>query len=302
MRKVTWLLPLAFGIVAAALAVLLPGSATSAVPASGTVSPVQPTATWQGGPAVASNPSGVCIGGGLDVVCDRYLLTITPPATGDYSVNITLSIPNSGDDWDLFVYGPDGKEVGSSTNGAGASESVPLNNPAAGTYEVFANPWLVNPGSTYNGSATMTVGKTYPPADKSSVLWDYDANAPQASVEVPLRVVMVGFKPGEVDASQVLGQIPNTQRQGVLIPWNQNPSGDSADFPFGADTLVNHGRAYYDNSKPFLVPYEYKWKPQLIYAPDTFAQALFTQMRAQSSTGDFSDSRMRAYLEQYNTE
>src|SRR6266576_2394790 len=153
MRKVTWLLPLVTAIVAAALAVLLPGSATSAVPAS-------------------------------------------------------VTIPNAGDDWDLFVYGPDGTRVGSSTNGAGSAETVPLNNPAGGTYEVFVNPWLVNPGDTYNGKATMTVGKTYPPADKGSVLWDFDASAPQASVEVPLRVGMVGFAPGSVDASKVLGEIP----------------------------------------------------------------------------------------------
>jgi hypothetical protein len=302
MRKVTWLLPLVTAIVAAAVAGLLPSSATSAAPASGTVSPVQTTAAWQGGPATASNPSGACLGGGLDVICDRYLLTITPPATGDYSVNITVTIPNADDDWDLFVYGPDGNQVGSSTNGAGSVESVPLNNPVAGTYEVFANPWLVNPGGTYSGKATMTVGKTYPPSSTGSVLWDFDASAPQATVEVPLRVVMVGFAPGSVDASKVIGEIPNTQRPGVLIPWGQNPSGDSADFPLGADTLVNHGRSYFDNSKPFLVPYEYKWKPQVVYAPDTFAQALFAQMRAQSSTGDFSDNRMRAYLEKYNSE
>jgi hypothetical protein len=302
MRKLAWLLPLATALVAATLGVLVPSSASSAVPASGTISPAQTTAAWQGGPAVASNPSGACIGAGLDVICVRYLLTIAPPATGTSAVDISITIPNADDDWDLFVYGPDGKQIGSSTNGAGAAESVQINNPAAGTYEVFVNPWLVMPGNTYNGKATLTVGKSYPPASTGSVLWDYDANAPQASVEVPLRVVMVGFAPGSVDASQVLGQIPNTQRPGVLIPWNQNPSGDSADFPLGADTLVNHGRSYYDNSKPFLVPYEYKWKPQLVYAPDTFAQALFTQMRAQSSTGDFSDNRMRAYLEKYNSE
>src|SRR6266511_401018 len=196
MRKVTWLLPLATATVAAALAVLVPSSARSAVPGSGTVSPAQTTASWQGGPAVASNPSGVCVGGGLDVICDRYLLTITPPATGDYSVEIGITIPNADDDWDLFVYGPDGTRVGSSTNGAGSAETVPLNNPPAGTYEVYANPWLVNPGGMYNGKATLTVGKTYPPADKGSVLWDFDASAPQATAEVPLSVVMVGLRAG----------------------------------------------------------------------------------------------------------
>src|SRR6185437_16375039 len=183
MRKLAWLLPLATALVAATLGALVPSSASSAVPASGTISPAQTTAAWQGGPAVASNPSGVCIGAGLDVICDRYLLTIAPPATGTSAVDISITIPNADDDWDLFVYGPDGKQIGSSTNGAGAAESVQINNPVAGTYEVFVNPWLVTPGNTYNGKATLTVGKTYPPASTGSVLWDYDANAPQASVE-----------------------------------------------------------------------------------------------------------------------
>jgi hypothetical protein len=82
MRRLTWLLPFLVALVAVTAAVLLPGSATSAVPASGTVSPASPSVTWTGGPAIVSNPSGVCVGG-VDVTCDRFLLTITPPATGD---------------------------------------------------------------------------------------------------------------------------------------------------------------------------------------------------------------------------
>ena len=84
---------------------------------------------------------------------------------------------------------------------------------------------------------------------------------------MPLRVVAVGFAPGELDEAKVLGEIPNFQRPGVLIPRGTTSSGDQ--FPlFGAETLVNHGRNYYNDSKPFTVPYEYTWKPQLIYAPD----------------------------------
>src|SRR5688572_7882993 len=120
MHKLTWLLPLATAVAAAAVAVLVPSSATSAVPASGTVSPASTSVSWQGGPAVVSNPSGVCVGG-IDLTCDRFVLTITPPLTGNYSVQIRLSAPNSGDDWDLFVSGPDGTSE-SSTSPAGNAE------------------------------------------------------------------------------------------------------------------------------------------------------------------------------------
>jgi hypothetical protein len=65
---------------------------------------------------------------------------------------------------------------------------------------------------------------------------------------------------------------------------------------------VNHGRSYYDSSKPFLVPYEYTWKPQLIYAPDTFTDGLLAAMKANSATGEFSNpTRNRQYLETYNS-
>jgi hypothetical protein len=300
MLRLTWLLPLATVLAVTAVAVLLPGAATSAVPASGTVSPAATSVTWTGGPAVVSNPSGVCVGG-VDVTCDRFLLTITPPATGNYSVQIRLSTPNSGDDWDLYVSGPDGTSE-SSASPAGNAEVVTLNNPPAGTWQVYGNPWLVDAGSTYSASATMEVGKVYPPSTMGSVLYDFDAAAPQAKLEAPLRVVMVGFKPGEVDTSKVLGEIPNVQRPGVLIPRGTNPGADNHPLLIGNEGLINHGRAYFDNSSPFLVPYQYTWKPQLIYAPDAFSNGLLSAMASNSKTGDFSKSGNRQYIEKYNAE
>ena len=116
---------------------------------------------------------------------------------------------------------------------------------------------------------------------------------------MPLRVVAVGFAPGELDEAKVLGEIPNFQRPGVLIPRGQDSSGDQ--FPlFGAETLVNHGRNYYNNTKPYTVPYEYTWKPRFVYAPTAFTQGLFNAMRANSTTGEFAKSANRNYLEGYN--
>ncbi|MBA2383645.1 MAG: hypothetical protein H0V68_03145 [Actinobacteria bacterium] len=85
----------------------------------------------------------------------------------------------------------------------------------------------------------------------------------------------------------------------VLIPRGQTSAGGQSPL-FGVEAFVNHGRNYYNDSKPFLVPYEYTWKPQLIYAPTEFTTGLFNAMRANSSTGDFAKSSNRQYLEGYS--
>ncbi len=274
------------------------GSALAAVPAAGTVSPVTPTATWTGS-FITSNPSGVCLGP-VDPACDTYSLTIAPPASGSSTVEITAKATAAGDDIDLFVYGPTGGTVGSSTTATG-DERVVLENPAAGTYRVSVLAWLVTPGGTYNGKATLVATPVGPPPDPNSVRWSYNPSAPQASVEVPLRVVLVGFAPGELDTAKLLAEIPNYQRPGVLIPRGTSPTADEAQFPLGTSTLINHGRAYYGGTKPFLVPYEYRWKPQVVHAPSAFASGLFATMYANSTSGEFGNvQRSRVYLEGYN--
>jgi hypothetical protein len=284
-------LALAVGLLAVA------GPAPGATPAAGGVSPVATTTTWKGGPFLTSNPSGVCVAS-VDPSCDTFSLTITPPATGSFSVEITTKASAAGDDYDLYVYGPSGGSVGSSASESG-DEKVVLDNPAAGVYRVSVIAYLVAPGGTFDGKATLSVA-TPPISDPKSVQWNYDPAAAQASVEVPLRVVLVGFAPDELDTSKLLAEIPNLQRPGVLIPRGTSPSADEAQFPLGTSTLINHGRAYYGGNKPFLVPYEYKWKPKVVYAPSAFTSGLFAAMRANSTTGEFSKDTNRAYLESYN--
>jgi hypothetical protein len=274
------------------------GAALGATPAAGTVSTATPTVTWTGGPFLTSNPSGICAGP-ADPACDTFSLTVTPPASGSHTVEITTTPSAEGDDYDLFVYDASGNTVGSSTTETG-NERVVLENPAAGTYAVTVLSWLTTPGGTYTGEAALSAAEAGPPPDPKSVKWPYDASAPQASVEVPLRVVLVGFAPGELDTSKLISEIPNLQRPGVLIPRGTSPSADEAQFPLGTSTLINHGRAYYAGTKPFLVPYEYRWKPQVVHAPSGFASGLFAAMRANSATGEFSKPQNRAYLEAYN--
>ena len=136
------------------------------------------------------------------------------------------------------------------------------------------------------------------------VTYSYDANSPVASADATLRVVLVGFQKGQVDEQKILGQIPAVQRPGVLIPYDGDAgdSGDQCGAEQGGNTLLNHGRCYYEGGKPYLVPIEYRWKPKLIYAPSKFTSALFTYMMSTgvTKTGDFTGTTYRPYLEAYN--
>jgi len=150
------------------LIALLPAAAShAATPIAGTVSQTTASPTWTGGPFLTSNPSGLCFA--VDLSCDTYALTIVPPATGNYTVEITTTPSSEGDDYDLYVDGPTGVRVGSSGS-PGGHEKVILTNPPAGTYSVRTLAWLVTPGGTYAGKATLAVGAAPPPADTGSVL------------------------------------------------------------------------------------------------------------------------------------
>ena len=115
MRARLLFLGLLLGLIA-----LLPATVHAAVPGAGTVSQATPTSSWTGGPFLSSNPSGLCLTG-VDPSCDTYALTITPPATGNYTVEITTTPSSEGDDYDLYVSGPSGATVGSSTTSGGQS-------------------------------------------------------------------------------------------------------------------------------------------------------------------------------------
>src|SRR5713101_3452223 len=139
-------------------AILLANPSFAATPSSGTVSQTNLTVTWTGQLPVPPAVGSSSCGGPNNPGCDNFKLTIVPPdATfGAYVVVIrTVSAP--GDDWDLEVYDPNGKLIGSSGNGASAPsgevETVTLTNPPAGTYTVSAAPFAV--AQSYSGSASL---------------------------------------------------------------------------------------------------------------------------------------------------
>ena len=66
-------------VLLALLVLALPTAGAPATPRGRTVSPLSPTTRWNG----ASNPAG-CVTS-LAPSCASFALTITPPASGDYS-------------------------------------------------------------------------------------------------------------------------------------------------------------------------------------------------------------------------
>ncbi len=133
--------------------------ADAATPSSGTVSQSNPTVTWTGQIPIPPAAGSSSCGGPNNPGCDNFKLTITPPdATFGPYVVVVKTVSQSSDDWDLEVYDPNGKLIGSSGNGSGTTlnpevETVTLTNPPAGTYTVSAAPFAVT--MSYSGSASL---------------------------------------------------------------------------------------------------------------------------------------------------
>jgi len=140
-------------ILAVAACAMVAGFALAATPASGTVSKNQDV-TWQGGPFTASNPA-VCVGS-ADPTCDHFFLNVD----GREGAHVLVAIDGAmdTDDYDLFVYYPDGTLAGQKATGSGNEAVVFEHSTTHGTgpYEVRVQPFLVGAGSTYTGVAQVT--------------------------------------------------------------------------------------------------------------------------------------------------
>ena len=155
MRTTTFLTVAA--LVAAGL--LTATAAQSATPESGSIGGKSKSVSWQG-TALASNPA-TCAGA-ADPTCDHFLLEVSTKRTQDVSIAVTGA---EGDDWDLFVYGPDGSQVASSATSS-SNESVVIDGAPSGTYEVRVQPFTVTPGATYAGRAALVRAADAAPIDE----------------------------------------------------------------------------------------------------------------------------------------
>lgn len=278
--------------------------ASAAEPASGSISTEMRSVSWTGGTGTTPDPvfSGCTQG---DPSCDYFELTVdTGEAKTRQDATIAI-VSETAIDYDMFVMDSEGAQIASGGS-AGANESVLIEGLRSGLYYVAVKNWSTSPTDSYQGSAILSdsgvplsSGETTP----SGLAWGYDAEAPQVSVEVPLRVVMVGFDPNDPQdvftAEEIFREIPDHQQVGVLNEYGGGfRSGDDSDVE--VDTLVNHGRAYYRNNKPALLPIEYRWKPELIYAPAEFADALFKTMVEESTLASPAGPSQARFIESYN--
>ncbi len=154
------------------LTTLVQPRAEAASPASGTLLRTRPWVTWSGGPFVLSEPNYVnatCLAGARDPLCDHYALKINLGEAARIQVSVTTSGANpndgiqplDGNDYDLYVYSPEGTLVAYAANTQG-NETLSFQYRARFSgrpYEVRVHPWFVRPGSTYKGMArAMTFG------------------------------------------------------------------------------------------------------------------------------------------------
>lgn len=152
-------------VVAAGFVPVLVSSGQAAAPAAGAVGPAKPQQTWTGKTyAVGANvgttgDDAACPPKALDpsdAVCDHFMLTVDTTqqywASHHGSVKISATWPDSGNDFDLYVYTAEGTLVTSSA-GSASTESVVIANPV-GSYEIRVNPWAVV-DSGYTGTAVF---------------------------------------------------------------------------------------------------------------------------------------------------
>lgn len=137
------------------LAVLLCAAAAEAgQPGSGKIdSQNRQSATWTGGPYTVGIPNQLGCVSTSNPTCDAFALTVDMPAGGRFAVAISSAA--EGDDYDLYVYYPDGTEASRSAN-SGSNESVVIEHSTlhgSGPYAVRVLPFQVAVGSTYQGVA-----------------------------------------------------------------------------------------------------------------------------------------------------
>ncbi len=145
-------------------------NAHAAQPSSGTVAPPNISATWTGGPYTVGVPNQLGCVSPSNPTCDAFSLQVN--LTLGYRFVVAISSEIAGDDYDLYVYYPDGTEAGRSAN-SGGNESVVIkhtNTHGSGPYQVRVLPFSVTSGSTYEGVARATSQQAVDPEDPNACL------------------------------------------------------------------------------------------------------------------------------------
>ncbi|HYR93318.1 MAG TPA: hypothetical protein VEP48_03840, partial [Methylomirabilota bacterium] len=274
--------------------------ASAATPPDGQLSP--PTGngtrssavTWTGGPYTMATPTrDFCVQSAVN--CDRFKLVVNAPATywdwnattGSHEGGVTIEInwASAANDFDLFVYKWSdtnvrnrGTLVGSSASGGTKSEKVFLPRLAGGAYLVETNAWLTA-NATYTGTATLT--STFIPPAMVQAFPDTRATLLDAlTVDYPLNVIFVGYKPTAVELADLRKWIPDEYKPTVA---SKSPSGDETQNA-GAG-LLNWQQNHLTTADPYFLGIRYRYKVRVFQASDDYAKALFGAASANTALG-----------------
>lgn len=196
---------ISLSILAMAVTLTAP-AADAAQPSSGTVAPPNVSASWTGGPYTVGVPNQLGCLTPSDPTCDAFALTVN--LTLGYRFVVAIKSEIEGDDYDLYVYYPDGTEAGRSAN-AGGNESVVIehtNLHGSGPYQVRVLPFTVTSGSTYQGIARSTSAVAVEPEDPNVCLEAVPAGIGLPgitdigqTVSLDVAVLLDGVPVGEAD-------------------------------------------------------------------------------------------------------
>ena len=149
---------LALVVLAAALVVagLLRGPADAASPASGSVDPASPQATWTGGPFVAPNVTAqvgdpVC---DVPTSCDDYKLHVSAGSryADDHQLKVRVGWQNTAADFDIYLLDDAGNVVSSAASSADPETMIVP--PNTGDYTVRVVPFAPL-GESYSATAAL---------------------------------------------------------------------------------------------------------------------------------------------------
>lgn len=142
------------GVIASPGGALDPLPEVGEVPEPGsTLTVTSPAMSWRGSPTTNISDLFGCDGFYEDErECEKRHVEIIPSSAGGY-LSVDVSADNPADDFDLYIYGPDGQEVGrSATPGGIEAARVPI--PERGVYTIEVIAYLTAEGE-YAGAAEL---------------------------------------------------------------------------------------------------------------------------------------------------
>jgi hypothetical protein len=188
--------------------------------------------------------------------CDAFALTVNLPSGGGYRFVVAITSEIAADDYDLYVYYPDGTEAGRSAN-AGGNESVVIEHTSlhgSGPYKVRVLPFTVTSGSTYQGVARSTSLNAIEPEDPNACLEAVPAGIGipgvtdlGQAVSLDVAVLLDGVSVSEADAIMdraALSYAPLNVDLNVASYTNVSFSGTE-----GA-ALIQQAKDYFGGSRP----------------------------------------------------